>query len=478
MLKIQSLGETLNANYVRPEIAVVRAYCEALKSNPAARAYLESERNLKPETIEHFHLGYDSARDAISIPIFKEGKLVNIKYRLLNPANNKYTSESGAENWVFNESGFRVGIKHEKVLVVEGEFDLMSVWQSGIKNVVSPSLGKNSYGPWIADFDKIKEVYIAYDNDAPGRETAREMAERIGVDKSFEVKYPESIKDANDFFKEHSAEEYRGLIQLAKPYYSYQFKGMGDIIEGLRNKKDDSLHIPLLPKVEVEKDWLIVVSAKTNVGKTAYVLNVADWLSKQGTPVLVMPFERGIESVGKRFLQVKFDKTLNDFKETGEMEWDEMTRDCVNTPVYFAMPAKDEIAETIRTARRLFNTKVVIVDHLDYIVRNATNSEKDISNTLQEMKRVAEENGIIMIIVTHVRKIDDAGSLMKRKPGIEDLKGSSSLYQDPECVIMLSGDGDGEIHVDIVKNKGEMTNQDFAFNVQTGRMKESLFDSM
>lgn len=477
-LKIQSLGETLHGSYIKPEIELVKKYQDSLKEHEEALGYLHEERGLTDETIAHFHLGYDSDRDAISIPIFKEHTLVNIKYRFLHPTGAKYGSEKGAETWIYNEDGLSSAAKHKKVLIVEGEFDLMSVWQSGIKNVVSPASGKNSYGPWIELMDKIEQVYIAYDNDAPGRSTAKEMAERIGTDKSFEVKYPSEIKDANEYFKTNDLESFKKLLSQARPYYTYKYKGVGDIIEGLRNQQDDTINIPFVPKVLIEKDWLIVLSGRSNVGKTTYALNLADYLANSGSPVLIMPFERGIESVGKRFLQVKFDKSIADFKEVASSDWDVMTQECVETPVYFAMPKKDDITETIVTARRLFGVKHVIIDHLDYVVRASTNSEKDIANTLQEFKRVAEENKVVMWIVTHVRKIDTAGSLLKKTPGIEDLKGSSSLYQDPECVIMLGSEEEGTIDVNIVKNKGEMTNQTFDFNIPTGKMKVSLFDSI
>lgn len=478
MLKIRTLGETMNGSFVKPDISLVNKYRDALKENEVALAYLRDERGLNDATIAHFRLGYDPERDAIAIPIFKEHTLINFKYRFLNPTGPKYGSERGAETWLYNEGGISSAVRHKKILVVEGEFDLMSVWQAGIKNVVSPASGKNSYGPWIELLDKIDQVYIAYDNDVPGKTTAREMAERIGIEKSFEVKYPDQIKDANEFFKSHDLEAFKALLHTARPYYSYKYKGMGDIIEGLRNKQDDTVSIPFVPKVKIEKDWLIVLSGRSNVGKTTYALNLTDWLSEQQHPVLVMPFERGIESVGRRFLQVKFDKSLADFQATTDKEWDAMTRECVETPVYFAMPNKDDIKDTIVTARRLFGVKHVIIDHLDYVVRGTSNPEKDIANTLQEFKRVAEENKVIMWVVTHVRKIDTAGSLLKKTPGIEDLKGSSSLYQDPECVIMLGSDEEGTIDVNIVKNKGEMTNQTFDFNIPTGKMKVSLFDSL
>ena len=478
MLEIKSIGDTIGGSYIRPDKNLVVKYQEALSQNDKALEYLKNVRKLKDETIAHFRLGYNAELDAIAIPIFKGDELVNIKYRFLNPTEAKYTQEKGCEVWLFNDAGIKSGIKHGRILIVEGEFDLMSVWESGIKNVISPASGKNSYGVWIAQLDNIPEVFIAYDNDVGGKETAKEMADRIGIDKSFEVKYPDGIKDANEFFLTGNLEGFRKLLAEAKPFYSHKFKGVGDIIQSLRYKKDDTVKLPFIPKVEIEKDWLVMISGKSNVGKTAYVLNLAEELAKQDIPVLVMPFERGIESVGKRFLQVKFDKTINDFREIDDSGWDKITEECVETPVYFALPKREEIKETIITARRLFNTKFVIIDHLDYVVRNAQNKEAEIGNTIQELKRIAEEYGIVMLIVHHIRKIEQAGSLLKRKPNIEDLKGSSSTYQDPECVIMLTGDTEGEILVSIVKNKGEMTSQSFDFNVGTGKITLNAFDAL
>lgn len=471
--KVQSLQTQVNAVYKKPDTEKMRKYQDDLAGNPQAMDYLILERNLTLDTIKNFKLGYDVERDAIAIPVFKRGELINIRYRFINPGDKaKYSQEKDCEVWIYNEDGVQAAMKKRGILIVEGEFDLMSAWQAGFKNVVSPASGKDSFGIWLELLDNIPRVYIAYDNDKPGKEASIKMAERIGQEKAFEILYPDGIKDSNDYFKKHTPEEYRVLISTARPYTSYQFKGLRDVIEDLRFNKQETFVSKFIPDVKMGQDWLTIISGKSNVGKTSYCMNLAMDFTNKGIPVLVLPFERGNQVVGTRFLQAKYGLAENDFETVDDPTWEKITKECIGLPLYFSLPTKAETIEVIKKSKRIFDTKVVIIDHLDYMIRSSQNKEAEIGNTLQELKRIAEEFKILIIIVTHIRKIEQMGSTQKKKPGIEDLKGSSSLYQDPECVIMLTSPKVGVLEVDVVKNKGKMSTKQYHFNQESGKIGE------
>src|SRR3990167_786863 len=190
--KIVSIRESLKVSYVKPDSNLVDKYRECLATSNIALDYLHIGRGLSTETIENFKLGYDPVRDAITIPVYKRGELINIRYRHLNPnATAKYTQEKGCEVWIYNEDGIEKGQAKGGILITEGEFDCMSAWQAGFKNVASPASGKDSYGVWLELLDTIPKTYIAYDNDKAGKIAALALAERIGTDKSFEITYPE-----------------------------------------------------------------------------------------------------------------------------------------------------------------------------------------------------------------------------------------------------------------------------------------------
>lgn len=474
--RITSIKDTISGSYVKPSQEKVNEYQKALEESPEARDYLHISRGLSHETVNNFGLGYCSEKNAISIPVYKRGELVNIRYRYLDPKGNaKYTQEKGCEVWLYNEDGIAKGQSKGGVLITEGEFDCMSAWQAGFKNVVSPASGKDSYGVWLELLDTIPKVFIAYDNDKPGKGTAMDLAERVGTEKSFEVLYPEGIKDANEYFKLHDGEAFKGLIRSARPFYKYKFAGVNDIIESLREKKDNILQISCIPFVEFEEDWLAILSGVSNIGKTSVAMNIANELVEKAIPTLVLPIERGIRTVGKRFLQVRYNKTKDELDSFSDEKWNEVIPDVVELPLYFSMPTASEVESTVVKAKRLFNTKVVIIDHLDLLVRKSDpkNINTETSTVIQKFKQLAQEHGIIFIVVHHIKKQEGMGSVPK-KPKIEDLKGSSATYQDPEVVIMLSEPERGQLEVDILKNKGTMGSRIFYFNVATGKIGEDI----
>ncbi len=473
--KIESIKQTLNGNYNKPDPKRVEEYESAFWNSTRAKDYMYIQRGLNSETVENFHIGYDERKDAITIPVYKRGELVNIRYRFIEPKEKqKYSQEKGCEVWLYNEDGIAKGQAKGGVLIVEGEFDLMSCWQAGIKNVISPASGKDSYGVWLELLDSIPKVYISYDNDKPGKKAGYELADRVGIDKCFEVAYPEGIKDANEYFKTQNVDDYKELIRTARPYYKYTFNGVSDIIDSIRTKDDSLLHLKTIPFLELEEDWMVIISGTSNIGKTSYAMNIANELVNKNISTLVLPFERGIKTVGKRFLQVRCDKSQSEFGFYQEKDWDELIKDTVNLPLYFSIPHRDEIKEVVAKAKRLFNVKVVIVDHLNYLVRKSDNNENtETSRTLQEFKTIAQELGIIFLIVHHIKKPEGMGTV-KRKPKMEDLKGSSSIYQDPEAVVMLSSPEDGKLEIDIVKNKGTMGSKIFDFKLSSGKIVEEF----
>lgn len=465
--EITSIGGS-NIQYKKPNLDDLLHYRENVNL-PTAQNFLKIRKNLTDETIKRFGLGYDYYRNNISIPEMKNGDIVNVAYRALeDDAKIKYGKEKGCENWIFHQQGLEEAKKKGSVLVLSNQFDVMSAVQAGMEAVVSVPVGKDGVGLWMELFDNVPKIYTCFENNSKSKKYALDFAERIGTDKSFEIQLPDSTKDLNEYFKSHDISEFKELVKNARPYYSYRYKGLNDVIDLIRIKKDDTYKFDCIPYVEFEEDWIAILSGVSNSGKTTAILNIANQLGKENTPVLILPFERGIKTVGKRFLQVRTNKNQYEIDSMSNSELDELSDDVKDLPIYFSMPTREQIRDTIARAKKIFNIKVVLVDHLDYLVRKSTeNHNVETSNTLQEFKSLAQEFNVLFLIVHHIKKQEGISNIPK-KPKMEDLKGSSSTYQDPEAVIMLSVPEKGQLEVDIVKNKGEMGSMIYNFNTQTG----------
>jgi len=479
--KITSIRESIGGSYIKPSVDKLNKFIEDLYNSPPALDYLKIQRGLSEETIKYFNLGYDINKNAIAIPEYKGNELINIKYRhLAEDAKQRYSQEKGCEVWMFHDKGLEEAKQKGAILIVEGQFDCMSAWQAGFKNTISPSSGKESYGKWIEIIDTIPRVWLAYDNDKPGKATSKELASRIGEEKCYEIEYPEEIKDANDYFKKYTAQDYRVMIKKARPFYKYTYQGLGDVVDAIKTKGDKRLVLDSMPFVKMHEDWMVVVSGISGIGKTSYVMNIAEELLRKGMPALIMPFERGLKDVGARYLQIHLRKTEDALLNTSDDEWDKILPDIVELPLYFSTPPIDKMRETVEKAKRLLGVKVVIIDHLDYCIgggKSNSNNSEEMQRVLQGWKTICLDNEIIFIVVHHIRK-GDTKAVGNRKPSMEDLKGGSSSFQVPEAVIMLSSKNTGQLEIDIVKNKGELGAKVFEIHTASGRLGEDITDKV
>lgn len=118
-------------------------YRANLKDSAHAVNFLR-ERKINPDTSRFFQLGYDKNENRITIPILDyQGKLVAFTGRAIGEEKPKYKNSENSlifnkADTVFNEYASMEFVRSEdQCIFVEGHIDVISMWQSGIKNVVA-----------------------------------------------------------------------------------------------------------------------------------------------------------------------------------------------------------------------------------------------------------------------------------------------------------------------------------------------------
>jgi len=189
-----------------------------------------ASRGIGKATVDRNQIRF--ADGEIQFPYFKDGELVNIKYRRHPKA---FRQAAGAEKVFFGLDD----LTEDWAVIVEGEMDKLALEEAGFLNVISVPDGapkqvkegdvdpeddaKFSYvwncKAWL---DPLQKIILAVDGDAPGKALEEELARRLGRDRCWRVTWPNlndvQSKDANEVLKDHGAEVLREVIENAQPY--------------------------------------------------------------------------------------------------------------------------------------------------------------------------------------------------------------------------------------------------------------------
>ena len=117
-------------------------------------------------------------------------------------------------------------MKENAVIIVEGYFDLISLYQSGVQNVVAASgtaLTEN-HASILARY--AKTAYLVFDGDAAGQNATRRSLEIVlpkGLSpKVFALSRPDGTKiDPDNFVNEQGPDAFRRALRTAEDWLSY-----------------------------------------------------------------------------------------------------------------------------------------------------------------------------------------------------------------------------------------------------------------
>lgn len=195
-VKLNHLLNTLNN---------IKAMTEKVMLPPDAQSWDTELRGLSKETIEHFGL-FKTSSDAsllgrVCIPLYDiNGELVAFTTRhTLSDAEPKYLTLPRHSVLPVYPAVLPSGFT--SMVLVEGPFDMLNLWDKGIKNVVA-SLGTTTLIKNAAEklfpFKAlgIFNIYLMFDGDTPGRSAANKL-KNVLIKNGFGVEIIE-LEDGDD----------------------------------------------------------------------------------------------------------------------------------------------------------------------------------------------------------------------------------------------------------------------------------------
>lgn len=307
--------------------------------------YWEDERGLNDNTIEKFNLGYDIASGRAIIPVspsYYKARLIGDKD---NRGNNvKYMNPGGVQVEFLNIAFLMQ--KERPVFIVEGEVDAISICQAG-GLAVALSSADNAVKFVERAKDYLQDIeyplIIAFDNDGESKTAeavekhSREMQAKLHgygvpfiVDNSFFI----GCKDANEALKkdyfifaaevQRVEETAKGVYEAARRQALEDYQKRAQIvhrIDSLFEYQQGECSKPLPTGFDTLDSLLdgglypggmYSIGAGTGAGKTAFVLQVADYMAKCGRDVLYISLELpDVEIISRSCSRLSYENAQN-----------------------------------------------------------------------------------------------------------------------------------------------------------------------
>lgn len=394
-----------------------------ISQNTLIKMKVYSDREYMPQFQEEI--------DVICFPMFKDDKLINVKYR---GRNKTFKLASGAELIWYNYNALK---SNESIIIVEGEIDLLTWIENGYDNVISVPNGAGPNVEYldnsIGHFDIIKKVYLATDTDTKGIELRDELARRIGPEKCYMINFKE-CKDSNDYFCKYGV-EFKNLIKDARPV---PIKGiikidslLPDIIDLYENGLSKGLDIDF-NEIDQYVTWefgrLAIVTGIPSSGKSEFVdylvvkLNIkygykAAYFTPENYPLKIHYAKIHEKISGKKFKKIESDNFYTVYEY-------------IKDNFHYILNEDDMKVETIlasaKSLIRQYGVKILVIDpynKLEHIEKIGESETKYINKFLNILTDFARFNDVLIFLVAHPVKLQKG-----EVPNLYSISGSAHFY--------------------------------------------------
>lgn len=406
--------------------------------------------------------------NTIQFNYFRSGQLVNTKFR---DGKKNFKLVKDAELILYNLDSLKGS---NEMIIVEGESDAMSWHEAGFKTVVSVPNGasKNQKLEWLDScyeyFKDKTKIYLATDDDEPGRLLRDELARRFGYDRCFKVDLL-GFKDSNEHLLAKGCESLLNTLKSAKDFPMKGVFSIDDCWDEIQDIYDNGL--PTGAKTgdsQLDKHLgfmsgeLTMVTGIPGHGKSIYLDQVSlglclfsDWrfgaCSPESHP-MAFYFTRLI----KRLLGKKFSNRNIDKQELGS------AREWIKDRYHLIKPEEGYTLDSILEAARILVLRKgimgLILDPWNRIENTKPSGMSDgewIISCLVKIIDFAQKTGVHVFLVAHPTKMpktaDGSNYLV---PNLYSISGSAHFFnmtQNGFTIFKNVVTGMTEVHIQKVK---------------------------
>jgi twinkle protein len=430
------------------------SFTEAFKNVEAVHV---AERGISASTMHFFGAGSDGK--SYYFPYYDEsGKAVGAKVRSVE-GKDFHISGDWKKATLFGQNKFTPGGK--AITITEGEFDALAAYQLtgsrfpvvSVRNGAQAALKDcRASFEYLDSFDRIT---ICFDNDEPGKDAAKEVAELFGSKAHVFKPKHDHLKDACDYLSKGLNKEFVETWWDAEKYVPDGIVS-GSTLWDLVNQKEEKAEV-MYPydglnflTYGIRLGELVTVTAGSGLGKSQFLREIV-WqiLSKTEDNIGLMFLEESVKKTAKSLMALAADKPLHlpDCEVT-----DKELRDAFDNTLgtdrlflfdHFGSTSVDNIINRVRFMARGLACKYVFVDHVSIIVsaQESGDERKAIDEIMTKLRMLVQETGIALFVVSHLKRPESKGHEEGAVTSLAQLRGSGSIAQLSDMVLGLERNG-------------------------------------
>ena len=427
--------------------------------SPNSLIWLE-KRKISQATAEKF--GLFTKDKKLCFPYLLDNKIVNIKYRT---ADKKFLQEKNAIKCIYNIDAVEKLWKekdynnHTKsVIFVEGEMDVLALYEAGFRNAVSlpdgaPQTAKFDqndkrfkafeHSKWLFEAD---EVIVATDNDDNGKALKLELIHRFGKDICKVVNFPRiddwQCKDANECLIHYGKQVLKECIENADEFPISGLHSVKEYHDSVQNIYDGNEQKPFstgFDKLDeiyrVMPSTFNLVTGIPNHGKSNFLdqilLNLAEnhsWSFAIFSPEHSTPshIRRLLEKRCRKPFEIGINPRINQEELNDGIDFlDKHFRFIENTE---EIPNIDFILTKAKLAKRRFGINGLVIDPFNQISPDrdyAKREDEHIRDIIAKCQQFARNHNMVVWMVAHPHKLSRNDSGIIPPPDLYQVSGSA-----------------------------------------------------
>lgn len=216
----------------------------------------------------------------------------------------------------------------------------------------------------------------------------------------------------------------------------------------------------------INKRQLILVAAKTGVGKTFFGVQLARFAAVAGRRVTYFALEAERHEIHRRMIYYELTSLLaknfpqlktpryREWLHAGySPEWNALETEVrsrmaielqtlsvrYQTQVYTAEQFRKDVDHEVETATDAERPELIIIDHLHHFFLSSGDENQELKSIIHSIKRLHDRHQVPIVLLAQLRKNDGGATNKRSLPMLEDIRGTAALTDVATDALIISG---------------------------------------